>query len=69
MMIIANMPFSNKKIIGICRYNRTFMRYSHNFTRKPLLFVYDGNKNALKRALTLSDRWLSAGIAVSLIVS
>lgn len=62
-------PFSAEKIIGICRYNRTFMRYSHNFTRKPLLFVYDGNKNALKRALTLSDRWLSAGIAVSLIVS
>ncbi|UKI13791.1 MAG: hypothetical protein L6V85_06295 [Clostridiales bacterium] len=37
----------------ICRHNEKFSKYSENFSKKPLLFVYDNNKNDLIGAVKI----------------
>ena len=62
-------PFSNEKILKICRHNELFMKYSENFSKKPLLFVYDNNKNNLIGAVKVVNALKNAEIGVTLVVA
>lgn len=62
-------PFSNEKILKICRHNELFMKYSENFLKKPLLFVYDNNKNDLIGAVKVVNALKNAEIGVTLVVA
>ena len=62
-------PFSNEKILKICRHNELFMRYSENFSKKPLLFIYDNNKNDLIGAVKVVNALKNAEIGVTLVVA
>ena len=63
------MPFSNEKILKICRHNELFMKYSENFSKKPLLFIYDNNKNDLIGAVKVVNALKNAEIGVTLVVA
>lgn len=62
-------PFSNEKILKICRHNELFSKYSENFSKKPLLFVYDNNKNDLIGAVKIVNALKNAEIGVTLVVA
>lgn len=62
-------PFSNEKILKICRHNELFMKYSENFSKKPLLFIYDNNKNDLIGAVKIVNALKNAEIGVTLVVA
>lgn len=62
-------PFSNEKILKICRHNELFMKYSENFSKKPLLFIYDNNKNDLIGAVKVVNALKNAEIGVTLVVA
>ena len=62
-------PFSNEKIVKICRHNELFSKYSENFLKKPLLFVYDNNKRELSRAVKVVNALKNAEIGVTLVVA
>lgn len=62
-------PFSNEKILKICRHNELFSKYSENFSKKPLLFVYDNNKNDLIGAVKVVNALKNAEIGVTLVVA
>ena len=62
-------PFSNEKILKICRHNEKFSKYSENFSKKPLLFVYDNNKNDLIGAVKVVNALKNAEIGVTLVVA
>lgn len=62
-------PFSNEKILKICRHNEKFSKYSENFSKKPLLFIYDNNKNDLIGAVKIVNALKNAEIGVTLVVA
>lgn len=62
-------PFSNEKILKICRHNGLFMEYSENFSKKPLLFIYDNNKKDLIGAMKVVNALKNAEIGVTLVVA
>lgn len=62
-------PFSNEKILKICRHNEKFSKYSENFSKKPLLFVYDNNKNDLIGAVKVVNALKNAEIGITLVVA
>lgn len=62
-------PFSNEKILKICRHNGLFMEYSENFSKKPLLFIYDNNKKDLIGAVKVVNALKNAEIGVTLVVA